>query len=60
MNKEISDTEILNYLEETIMRHHWDGTIGRPPTWHLYGGNLKGNTLREAILAHMKLSKETK
>ena len=60
MNKEISDTEILNYLEEAIMRHNWDGTIGRPPTWYLYGGNLKGYTLREAILAHMELSKESK
>jgi len=54
------DTEVLNYLEEAIMTRHWDGTIGRPSCWYLHGVRLKGETLREAIISHMNLSKESK
>ena len=60
MKKAVSlpdDTEILDYLEAVVMMRHWDGTIGRPPQWYMHGQQLKGNTLREAILAHMKETK---
>jgi len=40
-----------------LFESHWDGTIGRPPTWHLRGdfrhilAGLRGETLDEAITA---------
>ena len=40
-----------------LFESHWDGTIGRPPTWHLRGdfrhilAGLRGETLEAAIEA---------
>ena len=40
-----------------LFESHWDGTIGRPPTWHLRGdfrhilAGMRGDTLGEAIAA---------
>lgn len=45
---EARDSKRLDYLE-TRFSCHWDGTIGRAPTWHLVGSIICGNTLREAI-----------
>ena len=40
-----------------LFESHWDGTIGRPPTWHLRGdfrhilAGMRGETLEAAIEA---------
>ena len=49
------DAERLDWLERHLFDGKWDGTIGRPKTWHMAGPyrhtlqKMHGNTLREAI-----------
>lgn len=45
----------LLWLEHHVFERHWDGTIGRPSTWHIWSGSrhevakMRGETLSEAI-----------
>lgn len=41
------DAERLDWLSDRF-DCHWDGTIGRTPSWHMTG-SLRGESLREAI-----------
>ena len=48
--------ELESFLS-MLFQSHWDGTIGRPPTWHLRGdfrhvlAGMRGETLADAIAA---------
>ncbi len=45
----------LQWLQDHVFDHHWDGTIGRPSTWRVWGGSrheigkMRGESLIEAI-----------
>jgi hypothetical protein len=49
------DAERLDWIERNLIEGKWDGTIGRPKSWHMVGPYrhtlqaMRGNTLREAI-----------
>ena len=49
------DSERLDFLEKHLFERHWDGTIGRPPSWRMVGHyrhilqKMQGRTLREAL-----------
>ena len=53
------DAERLDWIEANLIEGKWDGTIGRPKSWHMVGPyrhtlqSMRGNTLREAIDAHL-------
>lgn len=56
----MSDSERLDWLERVLFDKHWDGTLGRPCTWHMVGSYryivraMRGPTLRDAIDAAAK------
>lgn len=46
----------MEALETNVFRRHWDGTIGRPCTWHIQDGwsrrfaaVMRGDSFGEAI-----------
>jgi multidrug efflux pump subunit AcrA (membrane-fusion protein) len=49
------DTTRLEELGTSLFTYHWDGTIGRPMTWHIAGpwrhfvAHMRGHNFREAI-----------
>lgn len=58
------DAERLDWIEANLIEGKWDGTIGRPKSWHMVGPyrhelqKLRGDNLREAIDAAMEQSHE--
>lgn len=58
------DAERLDWLERHLFEGKWDGTIGRPKSWHMAGPyrhtlkTMHGDTLRKAIDAAMGESHE--
>ena len=58
------DAERLDWLERHLFEGKWDGTIGRPKSWHMAGPyrhtlkTMHGDTLRKAIDAAMEGSHE--
>ena len=53
------DAERLDWIERNLIEGKWDGTIGRPKSWHMIGPyrhtlqQMHGDTLRDAIDAAM-------
>lgn len=54
-----ADAKRLDWIETHLIEGKWDGTIGRPKSWHMVGPyrhtlqKLSGNTLRDAIDANL-------
>ncbi len=59
------DSQRLDWLERHLFEGRWDGTIGRPKSWHMAGPyrhtlqRMRGDALREAIDLAMRADSAT-
>lgn len=60
------DSQRLDWLERHLFEGRWDGTIGRPKSWHMAGPyrhtlqRMRGDALREAIDLAMRADSATR
>lgn len=59
-----ADAKRLDWLEHHVFEGKWDGTIGRPKSWHMAGpfrhqlAKMRGPTLRDALDSARSAQKE--